>query len=154
MKNEGSVEPSYAEFEPYCTWKKERKICISKATDILEIKLSGFKKEEVKVELEKDVLHISGERPVGRSPQRFLKKIDVSKYDTEDLGAEFEGGILRIRLPMKCSAIRFRVGGDNETLGILLSWPQIKTTISAVAAALLLLLLAFYMYKYSECTNF
>ncbi|WRX23566.1 hypothetical protein QQP08_016053 [Theobroma cacao] len=134
MKNEGSVEPSYDEFEPYCKWKKEKKNCISKATDIVEIQLC--------------------ERPVGRSLQRFLKKIDVSKYDTEDLGAEFEGGILRIRLPMKCSAICFRLGGDNETLGILFSWPQIKTTIWAVAAALLLLLLAFYMYKYSECTNF
>ncbi|XVF30766.1 hypothetical protein REPUB_Repub16aG0087000 [Reevesia pubescens] len=157
MKNEESNKPCYEDFEPYCKWKKESETSIIKQPDTLEIQLHGFKKEELKYEIGKDgFLYISGEHPVGKNLiKRFKKKFDVSEYDIKEIEATFEGGNILLRLPRKSSAISFPNIG-NEKVGILLLGKKgfKKTMTSFVMAIALLLILAFYMYKYSECTNF
>ncbi|XWS64873.1 hypothetical protein CRYUN_Cryun05aG0041500 [Craigia yunnanensis] len=156
MQDEKSNKPSsYDDFEPYCEWKHEA--FNFKEDDVLEIKLQGFKKEELKYELGKDgFLYISGEHPVGkRLIKRFKKKIDVSKYETKEIDATFEAGIIRLRLPGKSCVISFRnIGRDNEIVGILRLGNIFKKATYFVMAIALLILLAFSIYKYCECTNF
>ncbi|XP_022743812.1 uncharacterized protein LOC111294666 [Durio zibethinus] len=153
MVKEASNEPlSYEDFEPYCKWKHETSFL--KETYVLEIQLQGFKQEEVKIEIGRDgFLYITGEHPMGQSlKKRFKKKIDGSKYDIEKIDAKFEGSNVHLTLPIKRSAISFRnIGGGNGIVGMFhLGSNAFLNTIAVV----LLLVLSFYMYKYSECTNF
>ncbi|OMO62643.1 hypothetical protein COLO4_32968 [Corchorus olitorius] len=157
MKKEESTEPCIDDFEPYCKWRKEQESSVFKEIDIVEIQLHGFKKEELKLEIGNDgFLCISGEHPIGRNVKRFNKRIDVSKYDNENVEAEFENGILRITLPKKSYAINFSFGNNKEIVGISLSRPHILKNITncVVGFALLFLLVAFVVYKYCDCTEF
>ncbi|GMI65054.1 hypothetical protein HRI_000174700 [Hibiscus trionum] len=152
MKNEESSEPCYDDFEPYCLWRKELRAPITQEADIVEILLQGFKEEELKSELSRDgFLHISGEHPMGKNKiKRFNKKIDVSKYEIKGIEPKFEGGKLVVRLPCKTSAISFLNNGKGNTLGIL----NLHKFLRSAMVLALLMLLGFYVYKYSQCSNF
>ncbi|XP_015059096.1 inactive protein RESTRICTED TEV MOVEMENT 2-like [Solanum pennellii] len=71
-------------------------------SDTLLIHLTGFKKEQVRVQLTKTgVLKISGQRPVAESKWlRFQKDFPVSQNcDKTKISAKFENGILHVKQP-------------------------------------------------------
>ncbi|XVE90200.1 hypothetical protein DITRI_Ditri20bG0059700 [Diplodiscus trichospermus] len=149
-KEEGKEEPiTYDDFEPYCEWKHEANSCYKEA-DVLEIHLQrhGFKKEELKLENQRDgFVHISGEHPMRKNMiKRFKKKIDVSNYETKEIETTFEDGIIRLKLPNKSGIISFIRGG----VFLRSDYQALKK----IAFFLLLLPLAFSMYKCFECTHY
>ncbi|XP_049378990.1 inactive protein RESTRICTED TEV MOVEMENT 2-like [Solanum stenotomum] len=71
-------------------------------SDTLLIDLTGFKKEQVRVQLIRTgVLKISGQRPVAESKWlRFQKDFPVSQNcDKTKISAKFENGILHVKQP-------------------------------------------------------
>ncbi|GAV77299.1 HSP20 domain-containing protein [Cephalotus follicularis] len=89
---------SYEDFEPFCKWQGDQE------QDTLEVHLYGFKKEQLKVQINnKGLLTITGERPLDATRiNRFRKETNVSKdCDTSKIGAKFSGGILYITLPKR-----------------------------------------------------
>ncbi len=80
---------------------------------LLEAELPGFKKEDIKLDLDGDCLTISAtrqskseEKKKGilrqeRSYGSFKRSFDVSDIDTESIGAEYEDGVLKLTLPKK-----------------------------------------------------
>ncbi|GAB4824564.1 hypothetical protein Ancab_007438 [Ancistrocladus abbreviatus] len=88
----------YEHFEPSTHWIREE------AVDTLLVYLPGFTKQQLKVQLSPlPHLMISGERPVlDNKWQRFLEEIPTPPvYDTKKITAEFQEGILYIRLPKR-----------------------------------------------------
>lgn len=79
----------------------------------LEFALPGYSKEKVKIEVENDVLKVSGKFPFQESPTGELKKIEFLKndfernfilpetIDSENIKGSMENGILTIQLPLK-----------------------------------------------------
>ena len=81
---------------------------------LLELAAPGFQKEDFKLELEKDLLHISAKRNVKELPENvkarrrefafttFERKLHLSnKYDLESITASYENGILQLEVPKK-----------------------------------------------------
>ncbi|OIT38614.1 PREDICTED: protein RESTRICTED TEV MOVEMENT 2-like [Nicotiana attenuata] len=71
-------------------------------SDTLLLNLTGFKKEQVRVQLTKSgILKISGQRPVGQNKWlRFQKDFPVSENcDKTKISAKFENGILYVKQP-------------------------------------------------------
>ncbi|XP_049353925.1 inactive protein RESTRICTED TEV MOVEMENT 2-like [Solanum verrucosum] len=71
-------------------------------SDTLLIDLTGFKKEQVRIQLTRTgVLKISGQRPVAESKWlRFQKDFPVSQNcDKTKISAKFENGILHVKQP-------------------------------------------------------
>ena len=78
---------------------------------IIEMAIAGFSKDEINVEIEKDVLKISGkkkEKPQKNYIYNGIAKRALSvnfplsgKLDTEKVEAKFENGILSIKFPKK-----------------------------------------------------
>ncbi|KAK8589811.1 hypothetical protein V6N13_088626 [Hibiscus sabdariffa] len=139
MRNEGSTEPCYDDFEPYCQWRKEIRAPIIQEADIVEIQLQGFKEKELKSELGWDgFLYISGEHPMGNNKiKRFNKKIDVSNYEFKGTELKFDRGKLVLRFPCKSSA----------------TIPKFLRSLRSAMALALPIILGVFVYKYSQCTN-
>ncbi|KAK7314748.1 hypothetical protein VNO77_33276 [Canavalia gladiata] len=95
---EATCNRLYEDFEPYCKWlKKERQVT-------LEINLKGFKKEQLKVQMNNEgFLTIYGERLVDASSNkwsRFHKEIRISKgCNVNAIRAKFSPGFLFISMP-------------------------------------------------------
>ncbi|KAL9391117.1 hypothetical protein Peur_015037 [Populus x canadensis] len=86
----------HEEFEPSTDWIREP------GADTLRIYLPGFKKEQLKVQVTSSrVLRISGERQLsGNRWSTFRKEIPIStNYDTNEIAARFEKGILYVKQP-------------------------------------------------------
>jgi HSP20 family protein len=86
------------------------------AAIIVEVELPGMKRQDVRVEVEGDMLHITGERRVtveheerqysrmDRSYGRFERHLRLpASVDREGIRAKFRAGILTITLPKKAN---------------------------------------------------
>jgi HSP20 family protein len=84
---------------------------------IVEVELPGVERNDVRIEVEGDVLRISGERHttvehqerqyfrIERSYGRFERRVPLpAAVDCEGLRAQFQAGILIITLPKKRTA--------------------------------------------------
>ena len=81
----------------------------------LEADLPGFRKEDIRLELQGDNLVISAERHsnaeeknkegkvirMERSSGSYQRSFNVSRIDTENIRAAYEGGVLKLQLPKK-----------------------------------------------------
>ncbi len=79
----------------------------------LEFALPGYVKENIKIEVENDLLKVSGKFPTIENPSGELKKIEFSKNDfernfilpetinSELIKGSMENGILTLQLPLK-----------------------------------------------------
>ncbi|XP_011005907.1 PREDICTED: inactive protein RESTRICTED TEV MOVEMENT 2-like [Populus euphratica] len=86
----------HEEFEPSTDWIREP------GADTLRIYLPGFKKEQLKVQVTSSrILRVSGERQLsGNRWSTFGKEIPIStNYDTNEIAARFEKGILHVKHP-------------------------------------------------------
>ena len=90
---------------------------------VLEADMPGFRKEEIKLSLEGDVLTIaaehtaekqneeapekngeSGETKAAEQPESkgtYLQRLDISNVDVEHIDAAYENGVLTLTLPKK-----------------------------------------------------
>ncbi|OVA12290.1 Alpha crystallin/Hsp20 domain [Macleaya cordata] len=87
---------SYEDFEPSTELVQEQD------SDTLLIELSGFTKEQVRVQFDKSGnLKITGERPLGDNKwTRFCEDFQVaSNSNTSEIHATFEDGILFVTMP-------------------------------------------------------
>ncbi|XP_043700077.1 inactive protein RESTRICTED TEV MOVEMENT 2-like [Telopea speciosissima] len=88
---------SYQDFDPLLEWIQEE------GSDTLVLHLPGFKKEEVRLQLDRfGNLKITGERNVEENTWiRFIKNVQVpeANYDSDKLLANFESEILKVTMP-------------------------------------------------------
>lgn len=93
---------SYEEFEPFCKWKK------LEDSDVLEVHLPDFKKEELRVRIKNNsILTVSGEHPTAKDGKKmhFNREIKLPKDIYPDqIRAKFGGSILSITMPKKASS--------------------------------------------------
>ena len=82
---------------------------------VLEADLPGFKKEDIKLDINGDVLTVQAERHsehedkdkkdkyirCERSYGLYSRQFDVSEIDTENIKAKYEDGVLKLTLPKK-----------------------------------------------------
>lgn len=82
---------------------------------VLEADLPGFKKEDIKIDVDENTLVISAERHsesenkdkkgnyirVERSYGSFSRSFDVSGINTDDISASYEDGVLKLNMPKK-----------------------------------------------------
>ena len=83
----------------------------------LDAELPGFKKEDIKIDVENDVLTISVERKLNEEEkkQNFVKRerfygsysrsFDVSGINVDGIEATYENGILTLTMPKKAAEI-------------------------------------------------
>lgn len=83
------------------------------AGDFVELRaeLPGFKKEDIKISVENDLLTISGERKQEESEEKphfirqerfygsFSRSFDLTGIDVEKISAAYTDGILSLKLP-------------------------------------------------------
>ncbi|KAI3924431.1 hypothetical protein MKW98_032632 [Papaver atlanticum] len=101
---------SYVDFEP------SSKLVEKKGSETLLIELTGFTKEQARVQLEPTGnLKVSGERPLGDNKwSRFEKHFQVSSdCNTDEISATFEDGVLFIIMP-KFTSNTNQSSGFNE----------------------------------------
>ena len=95
-------------------WQPRVDICETSGEIIVEVELPGVRREDVRIEIEGDVLHITGERRTTAERQernyyrlerhygRFARQLRLpSTVDREGIRAEFDAGILIITLPKR-----------------------------------------------------
>lgn len=82
---------------------------------VLEADLPGFKKEDIKLDVDNDILTISAERHseheekdkagnyirCERSYGMYSRSFDMSAIDSEKITASYEDGVLRLDMPKK-----------------------------------------------------
>lgn len=101
-------------FSESSTWQPCVDMCETPEAIIVEVELPGVRREDVRIELEGDVLHITGERRataerqgrnyyrLERSYGRFERQLRLPDTVTrETIRAEFDAGILIITLPKR-----------------------------------------------------
>ena len=83
----------------------------------LECELPGFKKEDIKIDIENDCLTISAERKVENKGEKdnyikrermygsFSRSFDVSGINVEGIEAAYNDGVLDVTLPKKAAEI-------------------------------------------------
>ncbi|XP_054804404.1 inactive protein RESTRICTED TEV MOVEMENT 2-like [Prosopis cineraria] len=88
---------SYEDFDPLCKWSREE------GRDILEVHLPGFRREQVKVQVNHlGFLIISGERSLmdGARWRRFKKEIEIPTHcNVNAINARFMQNILTVVIP-------------------------------------------------------
>lgn len=106
-------EPFFSEKENVRPFKTD--VIKTEEGYLLEAELPGFKKEEISVNLEGDVLtvkaeHISEEEEgtkkdnfvrIERTRSSYERRFDISEIDAEKIDAKYENGILTINMPSK-----------------------------------------------------
>lgn len=108
-------EPFFSEKENIRPFKTD----VIKTEDgfMLEAELPGFKKEEISLNLEGDILTVKAEKNseneassekdkfvrVERTRSSFERRFDVSEIDAEKIEAKYENGILLINMPSRVS---------------------------------------------------
>ncbi|WCJ35979.1 HSP20-like chaperones superfamily protein [Euphorbia peplus] len=94
----GSIDHSVKEFVPYAAWTEDS------LNHFLLLDLPEFKKEEVKLQVEKTgEIRISGERVVSDNKYLYFDKSFKAPQssDLEKVTAKFEGEILYVNVPKK-----------------------------------------------------
>ncbi|KAK4272342.1 hypothetical protein QN277_020910 [Acacia crassicarpa] len=88
---------SYEDFDPLCKWRREE------GRDILEVHLPGFRREQVKVQVNHlGFIVISGERALmeGNRWKRFKKEIEIPTHcNSNAVSARFMQSILTVVMP-------------------------------------------------------
>ena len=95
-------------------WQPHVDMCETPEAIIVEVELPGVRREDVRIEVEGDFLHITGERRTTTERQernyyrlerrygRFARQLRLpSTVARERIRAEFEAGILIITLPKR-----------------------------------------------------
>ncbi|XP_048329046.1 uncharacterized protein LOC107419688 [Ziziphus jujuba] len=101
MKNTVGCQTNrlYTDFEPHCIWHRKED------TDILDVHLDGFKKQQLKLVItDGRILTISGERPLDNNNKwsRFSKQIKLAdNIKVNDIRSKLAGGILSVVIPKK-----------------------------------------------------
>ena len=84
---------------------------------ILDAELPGFKKEDIKIDIENDCLTISAERKLDEEEKQknFIKRerfygsysrsFDVSGVNVEGIEAEYTDGVLKLTMPKKVETV-------------------------------------------------
>ena len=84
---------------------------------VLDAELPGFKKEDIKIDVENDCLTISAERKVDEEEKQknfikrerfygsFSRSFDVSGVNIEGIEAAYTDGILKLTMPKKVETI-------------------------------------------------
>ncbi|KAB5529542.1 hypothetical protein DKX38_019623 [Salix brachista] len=150
----------YDDFEPFCQWKEH---------ETLEIHLQEFKKQHLRILVEKPgagVVTITGERPLdGTRRSRFRKQIKIPRNcKTEEIRAMLGGGVLQIRLPKQTSAFPAKPGSteSNTTSSSMpssylldiqspSSRPEVNTKLALQVAGVLAVMVASGAYAYRHC---
>ncbi|XP_010243365.1 PREDICTED: inactive protein RESTRICTED TEV MOVEMENT 2-like [Nelumbo nucifera] len=85
----------YEDFQPSLDWKKEA------GSEVAVVRLPGFKKEQLRVQLASGALKISGERPINNNRwSRFQKEFKLPQNcETKDIRAQFVAEVLTIVMP-------------------------------------------------------
>ncbi|KAI9186203.1 hypothetical protein LWI28_014812 [Acer negundo] len=110
MEAKNDAKRSYEEIEPYCKWQKDE------ANDILQIHLQGYKKEQLRVQLNNlGILVVTGECPVDQTKWiKFRKEIKVSEdCKRTEIRAKLTGGVLYITMP-KISSLSNTTRTQNQ----------------------------------------
>ena len=95
---------------------------------LLEADLPGFEKNDIHIELEKDVLVINASRRsrleekdekdkivrIERSYGSYSRRFNVSAIDTEGIKAKYENGVLKLTLPKKQEKVQEKRQLDIE----------------------------------------
>lgn len=82
---------------------------------LIEADLPGFKKEDIRLNLNGDTLSLEAERHlehedkdkkgnyllIERSSGKYMRSFDVSNVDTEKISAKYDNGVLALTLPKK-----------------------------------------------------
>ena len=83
----------------------------------LEAELPGFKKEDIKIDIENDCLTITAERKVDEEEKKknFIKRerfygsysrsFDVSGVNVDEIQAEYTDGMLKLTMPKKVETV-------------------------------------------------
>ncbi|XP_054797012.1 17.6 kDa class I heat shock protein 2-like [Prosopis cineraria] len=112
MSSKAMRESVYEDLEPTINWIH------GEQSDTLVFLLSGFSKEEMKVQITSNhVLKVSGEQQVaedkGSVLRRFHKEFSVPRdIDINQIGAKFEDGKLYIKLPKAMTKAQKVSSGD------------------------------------------
>ena len=84
---------------------------------VLDAELPGFKKEDIKIDVENDCLTISAERKVDEEEKKknFIKRerfygsysrsFDVSGVNVDGIEAEYTDGVLKLTMPKKVETV-------------------------------------------------
>ena len=84
---------------------------------VLDAELPGFKKEDIKIDIENDCLTISAERKVDEEEKKknFIKRerfygsysrsFDVSGVNVDEIQAEYTDGMLKLTMPKKVETV-------------------------------------------------
>ena len=84
---------------------------------VLDAELPGFKKEDIKIDVENDCLTISAERKVDEEEKQknfikrerfygsFSRSFDVSGVNVDGIEAAYNAGILKLTMPKKVETI-------------------------------------------------
>ena len=84
---------------------------------VLDAELPGFKKEDIKIDIENDCLTISAERKVDEEEKKknFIKRerfygsysrsFDVSGVNVDEIQAEYTDGVLKLTMPKKVETV-------------------------------------------------
>ncbi|XP_028790494.1 inactive protein RESTRICTED TEV MOVEMENT 2-like [Neltuma alba] len=94
---------SYEDFDPLCKWRREE------GRDILEVHLPGFRREQVKVQVNHlGFIIISGERALmdGSRWRRFKKEIEIPSHcNANAINARFMQSILTLVMPKQVNPV-------------------------------------------------
>jgi len=95
-------------------WQPQVDMCETPGEIIVEVELPGVRREDVRIEIEGDILHITGERHTTAERQernyyrlerhygRFARQLRLpGTVVREEIRAEFDAGILIITLPKR-----------------------------------------------------
>ena len=95
-------------------WQPQVDMCETPGEIIVEVELPGVRREDVRIEVRGDLLHITGERHTTAERQernyyrlerhhgRFARQLRLpGTVDREGIRAEFDAGILIITLPKR-----------------------------------------------------
>ena len=84
---------------------------------VLDAELPGFKKEDIKIDIENDCLTISAERKIDEEEKKknFIKRerfygsysrsFDVSGVNVDEIQAEYTDGMLKLTMPKKVETV-------------------------------------------------
>jgi HSP20 family protein len=84
---------------------------------VLDAELPGFKKEDIKIDIENDCLTITAERKVDEEEKKknFIKRerfygsysrsFDVSGVNVDEIQAEYTDGMLKLTMPKKVETV-------------------------------------------------
>eukprot|EP00268_Persea_americana_P011116 TRINITY_DN14648_c0_g1_i2.p1 TRINITY_DN14648_c0_g1~~TRINITY_DN14648_c0_g1_i2.p1 ORF type:complete len:287 (-),score=105.44 TRINITY_DN14648_c0_g1_i2:60-920(-) len=94
---ESSLQITYEEFQPSSDWTHDS------INHVLLVDLPGFKKEDLKVQVDLGKLTISGERREGEGRYRRFKQVFDVPSDSiiEKISGKFEHGLLFVIMPLK-----------------------------------------------------